>query len=108
MTEIEIKEDLWGYAKRLRFVCESIEAAFPDRAISDLRILDVGCGSATQLGLPLARRGYQLTGIDLHQPSIAMARELAKELSNTSFACGSVENLDAEPFDAVILSEVLE
>src|SRR5438046_1622775 len=108
MSEIEIKEDLWGYAKRLRFVCGSIEAAFQGRPASDLRILDVGCGTAIQLGLPLARLGYVLTGIDLHESSIVKARELAHGCPNASFVCGKVEYLDAEPFNIVIISEVLE
>ncbi|MBK8466429.1 MAG: methyltransferase domain-containing protein [Chloracidobacterium sp.] len=108
MTDIELKENLWGYAKRLRFVCAAIEAGFPGKAPSELRILDVGCGSATQLGLPLARRGYRLTGTDTHEPSIAKARELSDGISNASFICGTIEDLDAEPFEVVILSEVLE
>jgi len=108
MTDIESTENLWGYAKRLRFVRESIAAAFPDKAPSELRILDVGCGSAAQLGLPLAHHGYRLTGIDMHAPSIAKARELADGLSNARFVAGNVDGLDAEPFDVVILSEVLE
>lgn len=108
MTDIELRENLWGYAKRLRFVCAAIDKAFPDRDPSELRVLDVGCGSAAQLGLPLAKRGYQLSGIDTHEPSIAKARELANGISNASFINGTVEDLDAEPFDVVILSEVLE
>jgi len=108
MTDIDLKENLWGYAKRLRFVCSAVESAFPGKAPSELRILDIGCGSAAQLGLPLARRGYRLTGIDTHGPSIARALELANGQSNVSFICGDVESLDAQPFDVVILSEVLE
>ncbi len=108
MTDFGIKEDLWGYAKRIRFVCDSIASVFPGRVPSELRILDVGCGSATQLGLPLAGFGYQLTGIDTHEPSVAKARELASDHPNASFVCGNVEDLNAEPFDIVILSEVLE
>ncbi len=108
MNDIDTKEDLWGYGKRLRFVRDSIETAFPGRENSELRILDVGCGSATQLGLPLARLGYQLTGIDTHKPSINMAAELARDYPNATFICGSIEEMNTEPFDIVILSEVLE
>ncbi len=108
MTNIEIEENLWGYGKRLRFVCTSIEAAFPSHVPSELRILDVGCGSATQLGLPLAQRGYKVTGIDTHEPSIRVACEISKDLPNAKFVLGSLDDLDAEPFPVVILSEVLE
>lgn len=108
MTDIELKENLCGYAKRFGFVCAAIEAEFPGTMPSEVKILDVGCGSAAQLGVPLANRGYQVTGIDTHEPSIAKALELADGNSNANFIVGNVEDLDAEPFDVVILSEVLE
>jgi 2-polyprenyl-3-methyl-5-hydroxy-6-metoxy-1,4-benzoquinol methylase len=71
-------EDLWGYAKRLRFVREAINAAFSKRAPGSLRLLDVGCGNGSQLALPLAiRNGFQLTGIDPDRRSIEHAKQLA-------------------------------
>ena len=39
------RENLWGYAKRLRFVRQAIEEAFAGRAAGSLRVLDVGCGT---------------------------------------------------------------
>jgi len=103
-------EDLWGYAKRLRFVREVISAAFPERAPGSLRVLDVGCGNGSQLALPLAMgHGFQLTGIDPDQRSIEHAKQLAGQSANINFRCGRVEDLfDEELFDVVILSEVLE
>lgn len=107
--EAEI-EDLWGYAKRLRFVREAISAAFPQRAPASLRVLDVGCGNGSQLALPLAvRDGFQLTGIDPDSRSIEHARRLAGDHANVTFRCGLVEDLtEEETFEVVILSEVLE
>lgn len=103
-------EDLWGYAKRLRFVREAISAAFQDRAPGSLRVLDVGCGNGSQLAVPLARRdGFHVTGIDPDVRSIEHARRLAGQCANATFECGRVENLaDSVKFDVVILSEVLE
>lgn len=108
MNEFDRNENLWGYRKRLRFVCDSIESVFPDRPASEICILDIGCGSATQLGLPLARLGYQVTGVDTHEPSIKVAVEMSKDLPNAYFVLGSVDDLDTAPFPVVILSEVLE
>jgi len=105
---MEKAEDLWGYAKRLRFVCRAIDDAFPGRAPSELHLLDVGCGSGTQLGIPLAEIGYQLTGVDAHQPSIDVAADLGKGLPNARFICGTVNEVKTNDFDVVILSEVLE
>jgi len=103
-------EDLWGYAKRLRFVRETIRATFPKRAPHSLTVLDVGCGNGSQLALPLAMKdGFQLTGLDTDSCSIEHARRLAGPRANIDFVCGSVDDLSSEKlFDVVILSEVLE
>jgi 2-polyprenyl-3-methyl-5-hydroxy-6-metoxy-1,4-benzoquinol methylase len=108
MKDASKRENLWGYAKRLRFVERAIAEAFPTRAVDSLRVLDVGCGNGSELALPLARRGFQVTGIDIDAPSIEHAARLAKELANAGFFCLDVAELRAEPFDVVILSEVLE
>ncbi len=107
MTETARTEDLWGYAKRLAFVDGSIRSAFHERQTGEIRVLDVGCGNGSQLTAPLADLGYQVTGIDTHEPSIraALATVTSK---NLQFHCASVEELEASDFDVVILSEVLE
>jgi 2-polyprenyl-3-methyl-5-hydroxy-6-metoxy-1,4-benzoquinol methylase len=103
------RENLWGYAKRLRFVRRVIAEAFPLRDARALRVLDVGCGNGTQLALPLVRDGFRLTGVDPDERSIEHAVRLSLEAPNAEFVCGSVEQLSsAELFDVVILSEVLE
>ena len=101
-------ENLWGYLKRLRFVQRVIAESFPDRAVDSLRVLDVGCGNGSELALPLARLGFQVTGIDIHAPSIEHAKQLGSDVPNLSYVCGPVEELKSPPYDVVILSEVLE
>ena len=101
-------ENLWGYLKRLRFVQNAIAESFPHRPADSLRVLDVGCGNGSELALPLARLGYNVTGIDIHAPSIAHARKLGADVTNLSYVCGRVEELKSRPYDIVILSEVLE
>lgn len=103
------RENLWGYAKRLRFVRRAISEGFPGRAADSLRVLDVGCGNGTQLALSLVQDGFRLTGVDTDERSIEHARRLSLEAANAEFICGKVEELSpAELFDVVILSEVLE
>ncbi len=105
------REDLWGYAKRLRFVREAMRDAFPRAEARRLRVLDVGCGNGSQLALPLARGAAEiyLTGIDTDARSIEHAKQLAEDAANVEFICGRVEDLPfSQPFDVVILSEVLE
>lgn len=43
-----------------------------------VRILDIGCGTGRH-ALELARRGYQVTGLDLSASQLARAREKARE-----------------------------
>src|SRR5688572_5791207 len=101
-------ENLWGYLKRLQFVQHVIAESFSYRSADSLRVLDVGCGNGSELALPLARLGFQVTGIDIHAPSIEHARLLGVDVSNLSYVCGPVEELKSPPYDVVILSEVLE
>ena len=108
MSDASESENLWGYAKRLRFVEEVIEESFKERKPDSLRILDVGCGNGSQLALPLARRGFQVTGIDIDARSIEHAKQLAQDLRDATFVCGDVAELKTKPFDVVILAEVLE
>lgn len=108
MSEESERENLWGYAKRLRFVEGTIAESFPGRSAGALRVLDVGCGNGSQLALPLARRGFQVTGIDIDALSIEHAKQLAKDLPAASFLCMDVAEMKTKPFDVVILAEVLE
>lgn len=103
------QENLWGYAKRLRFVRKAMTEAFPSRAPDSLRVLDLGCGNGTQLALPLARLGFAVTGVDPDARSIEHAQRLSQDLPTARFICAQVEEMAAgEFFDVVILSEVLE
>lgn len=102
------RENLWGYLKRLRFVQDVIAESFSHRPADSLRVLDVGCGNGSELALPLARLGFQVTGIDIHAPSIDHARQLGEGVPNLTYICGRIEELKSPPYDVVILSEVLE
>ena len=44
------------------------------------RILDAGCGTG-RMGIELARRGYQVTGVDLDEVMLSQARHKAPELA---------------------------
>jgi 2-polyprenyl-3-methyl-5-hydroxy-6-metoxy-1,4-benzoquinol methylase len=56
--------------------CDFIEqeAAFN----KNIRILDIGCGTGRH-AIELAKRGYQITGIDLSENQLSFAREKATE-----------------------------
>jgi SAM-dependent methyltransferase len=100
-----LQENLWGYGKRLRFVDEAMQREFPGRKRCALSVLDVGCGNGSQLAIPLARAGYQLTAIDPHEKSIQRGKGLA---TTVHFIHGELSELPQAKFDCVIISEVLE
>ncbi len=100
-----LQENLWGYGKRLRFVDGAMQRAFPGRERCELRVLDVGCGNGSQLAIPLADGGYQVTAVDPHGPSIQRGQRSAP---GVRFHHGVVSDLPVSKFDCVIISEVLE
>jgi SAM-dependent methyltransferase len=106
--QIALDENPWGYGKRLRFVVEAITTEYRGRPLASVRVLDVGCGNGSLLAIPLAGGGFDVTGIDLHRPSIERARRIAVAMPNARFIAGPVTDLTEPPFDVVILSEVLE
>jgi len=103
-----IAETSYGFAKRLNFVASSIREVFPERAPTSIKILDVGCGTGNLLALPLSENGFNITGIDIHGPSIEYAREKAAAIPNLKFECIAVSDCIPQSFDVVIASEVLE
>jgi SAM-dependent methyltransferase len=101
----DFPENLWGYRKRFRFVDDNIQKVFSGHPRREIRVLDIGCGNGSQLAIPLANLGYQVTGVDPHRASIESGRVLA---SNVKFLHGAVGDFALSRFDCVILSEVLE
>jgi SAM-dependent methyltransferase len=67
-------------------------------------ILEVGCGSGA-VATHLATSGYQVTGIDTAAPLVHKAHA---RCPSATFVIGDVTKLDAAPFDAIGLFDVLE
>lgn len=69
------------------------------------KILDLGCGTGN-LTIPLARRGYELTGVDLSPAMIEVAAGKAQKLLNEDirFYVGDMRTLSLphQTFDTVI------
>ncbi len=67
------------------------------------RVLDLACGHGRH-SLELARRGYRVTGLDLSEPSLAIARETASQAGlDVEFIHGDMREIPfTGEFDAVI------
>jgi SAM-dependent methyltransferase len=92
----------------LHHIGARLERAFGERKV---RILDAGCGQG-RLTIPLAKRGYEMTGVDLSHQAIDSARQYAREEGlEIDFLPGSIEehisHFRPESFDSVISTEVL-
>ena len=68
-----------------------------------MSILDLGCGTGGHV-LPLATRGFAMTGVDMSEKMVRRAKEKAKEAKvEADFSLGDIRKLDlGKTFDAVI------
>ncbi|MCE9520403.1 MAG: class I SAM-dependent methyltransferase [Verrucomicrobia bacterium] len=73
------------------------------------RVLDVGCGNGYTCG-EFIKRGCQVTGIDLSEQGVSIARHTYPEGRFELFGADDqlLANLDEEPFDMVVSTEVVE
>ncbi|MGH7844489.1 MAG: bifunctional 2-polyprenyl-6-hydroxyphenol methylase/3-demethylubiquinol 3-O-methyltransferase UbiG [Candidatus Binatia bacterium] len=86
-----------------------IEQVARARIAAGARILDLGCGAGF-IAIPLARKGYDVKGIDISESSLAVARRHVASGDAVSFAQGNVSELreDAASYDAVLMMDLLE
>lgn len=76
---------------------------------SGSRVLDVGCGNGS-IAAELHRRGYRVTGIDMAQAGVQIARQScpAGRFEVLPADSGLLRNLNEQPFDLVYSLEVIE
>lgn len=87
--------------------------AVPERlkASGCQNVLDLGCGSGW-LSIMLAREGFRVTGVDIAEQAINLARTWAAQenLSQTDFQVSDISSMDYKPgtFDAVVANSIFE
>jgi 2-polyprenyl-6-hydroxyphenyl methylase/3-demethylubiquinone-9 3-methyltransferase len=81
------------------------------RPFEGLRLLDIGCGGGL-LCEPMARLGFDVTGVDASERNIGAAKaHAAAQGLPIEYLCSTVETLLAEestPFDLILNMEVIE
>ncbi len=81
------------------------------RPFEGLRLLDIGCGGGL-LSEPMARLGFEVTGVDASERNIGAAKAHAARVSlPINYLCTTAETLLAEesqPFDLILNMEVIE
>src|SRR5262245_10978959 len=82
--------------REVGFLLQRLEAA-PGR-----RVLDLACGHG-RISLPLARAGWKVTGLDLSERSLRLARERAElEGLDVEWVKSDMREPPGGPFDAVV------
>lgn len=102
-------ETPYGVVKRLETIERWVGETAARLGRPNLAILDYGCGTGDHLTAPIARAGHSIVGADLHEPSIAQARQ-RYAMPNLTFELSDLDALRASgrTFDVIICSEVLE
>ena len=81
------------------------------RPFEGLRLLDIGCGGGL-LSEPMARLGFEVTGVDAAERNIGAAKaHAAHQDLPLRYLCSTVETLlaeESEPFDLILNMEVIE
>jgi 2-polyprenyl-6-hydroxyphenyl methylase/3-demethylubiquinone-9 3-methyltransferase len=86
-----------------------VEGVLRTRICGAARILDLGCGAGF-ITIPLARKGFDIRGIDISENSLAVARRHAPAGLKVSFIKDDVDELreDGASYDAVLMMDLLE
>jgi SAM-dependent methyltransferase len=95
--------DLLYRDKNYEKECDFVEALLIKRMAGVKRILDLGCGTGGH-ALILARRGYEILGVDRSDDMLQRARIKSEEIRVAAkFIQGDITSIDlAESFDVVI------
>jgi SAM-dependent methyltransferase len=96
------RENIYGHYSRLEWLRDHLDPQ-SDHAV------ELGCGTAVMLSLPLRSWGYDVVGLDLDEVSVAYGRRVMRDAGITEEAvrCQDIADYDG-PLTAVIASEVLE
>src|SRR5262245_45466683 len=92
----------------VRKECTTIVAWLVDRdVLPGAAVLDAGCGTG-RYAIELARRGYNVHGLDLSSELVDVARREAGAANGlVSFAVGDILTLPSERYDAILCRGVL-
>ncbi|KAF5276759.1 hypothetical protein FQR65_LT16209 [Abscondita terminalis] len=95
------------------YMCSIIKETFPDKPLSSLRVLEVGCGGGF-LSEALARAGCNLVAIDVVEELLDIAKSHSKSnpsVPKITYLLESIEdhcNKNYQEYDVVISNFVLE
>jgi len=105
-------ENIYGHQKKLNFILNAIKnfSIANSKKLTDIKVLDFGCGNGTAVSYQIAGLGVLLTGIDLHQESIEFAQANNPFTKNAKFIYGNEDTVldSGKSFDIVVYSDIIE
>ena len=85
----------------IKGICDSVEQ-FIGRFLKTKEILDLGCGTG-RFAIELAKRGYKVTGLDITEEMLKVARQNAKKAKiKIKFTYGDIRNFDLKKKTSII------
>lgn len=104
-------ERFFGPAYRAQLTTEWILAleGISERLTNGGKVADIGCGhGVSTLLIAAAYPNAEVVGVDLHEPSVARARELAGEAgSQACFELGTAQELQGDGYDLICFLDCL-
>jgi predicted TPR repeat methyltransferase len=106
---LELQETSYSYLERPNVVLTSLLDKHVLRSKPDARVLDIGCGCGANAAKirAMAPRAH-LVGIEPSAPAAEIARSQGFDEVHETDALAWLRSSAAAPFDAVVLSDVLE
>ena len=95
------------YSAGQRWEWGKIATALANRPVKT-RVLEVGCGNGKLLQFLSSNKNLVLSGVDVSQPSVQLAKEKGLNVRLADFSNPATALKPDEMFDAIILSHVLE
>ncbi|MBT3433293.1 MAG: methyltransferase domain-containing protein [Nitrospinaceae bacterium] len=106
---VQITETAYGIVKRFSVFREWLDDFKRNSGKGCIDVLDYGCGTGAHLTVPLGEVADNYLGVDLHEPSVQVAKS-TNQLPNVKFSTMPLSRFvdGGEKYEAVICSEVLE
>ncbi len=106
---LDLARTSYSYVERPNPAIQSLLAKHVTSKVSGARVLDIGCGcGANARALKKRSPGVRVVGVEPNARAVELARQACDEVFHGTSDEWGRASPDAAPFDALVLSDVLE